>query len=237
MQNQRKGDELVNGKIKVLLIAAAVIVALAVGPIIVKAATDGEVDLYGDLYAQLQAALERIGILEARVAELEAERGETEEGEPTEAPADDPAADEPEGDSPEEPSLPASGEGSEPGDSHPAVPPEPEPYVNPYAHLTLDGVHVCTIDGVAHFARWLFNTGGANIGLVADMIAADKAICFTESEKIKIEDYLTSDNITYTVTALHVDPLFDQIVAGKIFSSRTKAMEYINSVIAGDIIP
>ena len=119
----------------------------------------------------------------------------------------------------------------------PNEPPAPEPEVNPYRNCTLAGVHTCTIDGIAHFGKWLINVGGADLGRFCGMVTSEGIICFTDREKDRTESYLTGEGIDFTTTPIPVDPLLCEIVAGKVFGSRTDAIKYIESVIAGDIKP
>jgi hypothetical protein len=233
-------------KRKALVIAFAAIAILLLSPFAVKAATGGEIDLYAmlqELFTRVEAQDELLADQAAQIeaqgtemAELKDRLAAVEAQEPSAPPASDPGN---------------SGGGSggstpDPG-PNPAPEPDPEPEpdpapapekINPYRNCTLDGVHVCTIDGMAHFGKWLIDVGGTEIERLSGIVAVDgKVICFTNREKDRAEAYLTGEGIAFTTTPIPVDPLLYEIVAGKVFGSRTDAIKYIESVIAGDIKP
>ena len=232
-------------KRKALVIAFAAIAILLLSPFAVKAATGGEIDLYAmlqELFTRVEAQDELLADQAAQIeaqgtemAELKDRLAAVEAQEPSAPPASDPGN---------------SGGGSggstpDPG-PNPAPEPDPEPEpdpapapekINPYRNCTLDGVHVCTIDGMAHFGKWLINVGGADLGRFCGMVTSEGIICFTDREKDRTESYLTGEGIDFTTTPIPVDPLLYEIVAGKVFDSRTDAINYIESVIAGDTKP
>lgn len=218
-------------KRKALVIAFAAIAILLLSPFAVKAATGGEIDLYAmlqELFTRVEAQDE---LLAEQAAQLEAQSAEMAELKERVAAVE---TQEP----PEPPNNPGNGSSTDPApEPPPNEPPAPEPEVNPYRNCTLAGVHTCTIDGIAHFGKWLINVGGADLGRFCGMVTSEGIICFTDREKDRTESYLTGEGIDFTTTPIPVDPLLYEIVAGKVFGSRTDAIKYIESVIAGDIKP
>ena len=219
-------------KRKALTITVAVIAVLLLSPFAVKAATGGEIDLYAmlqELFSRVEAQDELIA---EQAAQLEAQSAEMAELKERVAAVE---TQEP----PEPPNNPGNGSSTDPApEPPPNEPPAPEPEVNPYRNCTLAGVHTCTIDGIAHFGKWLIDVGGTEIERLSGIVAVDgKVICFTNREKDRAEAYLTGEGIAFTTTPIPVDPLLCEIVAGKVFGSRTDAIKYIESVIAGDIKP
>lgn len=230
-------------KRRAITITVAVIAVLLLSPLAVKAATGGEIDLYAmlqELFSRIEAQDELIA---EQAAQLEAQSAEMAELKERVAAVEE--TQEP----PEPPDDPGNGGGSGSGSSAPNDPtpneppaptpnePEPEPEVNPYRNCTLAGVHVCTLDGVAHFGKWLIDAGGADLGRPCGMVTGEGIICFTDREKDRMESYLTGEGIDFTTTPIPVDPLLYEIVAGKVLGSRTDAINYIEAVIAGDIKP
>lgn len=218
-------------KRKALTITVAVIAVLLLSPFAVKAATGGEIDLYAmlqELFSRVEAQDELIA---EQAAQLEAQSAEMAELKERVAAVE---TQEP----PEPPNNPGNGSSTDPApEPPPNEPPAPEPEVNPYRNCTLAGVHTCTIDGIAHFGKWLINVGGADLGRFCGMVTSEGIICFTDREKDRTESYLTGEGIDFTTTPIPVDPLLCEIVAGKVFDSRTDAINYIESVIAGDTKP
>lgn len=224
---------IIRKKIAAIIILSLIILLLS--PFAVKAATDGEVDLYAmiaELFARTEAQEARIAELEADVAEqqqkiAELEQGGAVEGEEKGAgggtedpPAPPPQQPEPEPDLDPEPEP----DPEPPKEPDPPAPPPPPP--NPYADLSLSGVHVVMIDYRAAFGEW---------GIEAEN--GETYICFSEKEKNLYESRLSEQGIGFTVKDLSVDPRLYEITAGKKFGSRTEVINYIEAVIAGEITP
>lgn len=227
-----------NKKIKIVLVVMAAVAALALAPVAIKAATDGEVDIYADLLEMLAVLSGRVSSLEAEVAELKAEKAEREaaEEEPEEPPAD-PQEPEEQGGGSEGGSPPVDGDPPPDGDP----PAEPEPQVNPYAHLNIDHLQICTIDGVPHFGIYRIEADfPAPSSHRYYPVRDDGAvICFTERDKDRTVAWLIGDELEYTIKPIHVDPLIYEIIKGKKFYDHgpEEARLYINKVIAGEIKP
>ena len=224
-------------KRKAFVIAFTVIAVLLLSPFAVKAATGGEIDLYAmlqELFTRVEAQDELIADQAAQIeaqgaemAELKDRLAAVEAQEPSAPPAGDPGN-----------SGGGSGGSTPDPEPNPAPEPDPEPEeINPYRNCTLTGVHVCTIDGVAHFGKWLIDAGVAEIRRFHGVVVDGKILCFTDREKDRAEAYLTGEGIDFTTTPIPVDPLLYEIVAGKVFGSRTDAIKHIEAVIAGDIKP
>ena len=111
---------------------------------------------------------------------------------------------------------------------------EPEPEPNPYANASLSGVYIATIDGVVHYGKWFIEPKEELEGRLVERLIDGGLVCFTERERDRYEAQLDEDEIEYTTSSLYVDPLLYEIVEGKTFSSRSEAIAYIESVIAGD---
>lgn len=196
-------DFAVKRKALVIAFAAAAIAILLLSPFAVKAATGGEVDIYAELVAQLHAALERIGVLEAKVAELEdaLEAREPEEPEP-------PAEPEPELEEPEEPRdpqppgepLPTGDSGStEPESTEPES--EPEPKGNPYEHLSLDGINIGVVLSGGQ-SEVIFESEGEIDPLFYQIVAGK---CFGSA----------TDAISYIESHIYNKPFYPQNTLGR----------------------
>jgi len=259
---------------KTIAIVAVVLIVLIATPVIVKAATDGEVDLYAmivELFTRVEAqeakSTEQESELEAlrqRVAELEGEIGE-EEGDEAEGsgagewpqeqepaapaptdpdPGSDPAPEQPGGEDGGQDPAPAQPDPEFTLDPDPEPEPDPTPTppsLNPYADLSLDGVHIIMVDGRAMFGRWLvaFNVAEAQnnherlmIGFFG-VLTSEGIVAFNDGDLEACQERLTHFGIPFTVSEIYIDPRFYEIVEGKTFESRTKAIDYIESVIAG----
>ena len=189
---------------KRLLVIITVLAVLLAAPVVVKAATEGEVDLYQmviDLLTRVDEQEGEIAILTAKIDELE-EGNITPEPEPEPEPEPDPI-------------------------------PEPEP--NPYAHLNVNDVHVATGDYEILFARWRLDVGDYKdpTGRL-DIRDGGYVLAFVQAELDLAEGILGEEEVDYTVTDLHVDPLFYQMVDGVKIGSRSEAIAYIEAKIAGN---
>lgn len=223
---------------KTAIIAAIVLIALLASPVVVKAATDGEVDLYAmimELFARVEEqevkTVEqdvRVTEQEARLAEQDARIAE-QKAELTELrqiiaelPAPMPPATPP-------PPVP------EP-ESEPTPPPPPLPPPNPYRNCTLSGVHVATLGDTAYFGKWLIDVGGVDVSMIALPIITTREglVCFTDQARDISESRLTDAKIHFSMSAIPIDPLLVQMVAGKKFGSRTEAINYIEAKIRGE---
>jgi len=218
--------------LEVTAVAVLVLTFLLAGPAVVKAATDGDVDLYqmiADLLTKVDEQEEEIGQMQERIDELE---GQVEEQTTPPGPEPEPIEEDPTEPEPDpEPALPPE------DDPEPAPEPEPEPEPNPYAHLSLDDVHAAMIDYDAVFGKWQIKVNekiDENVALfLADYVFSDAKVIYTEKElgheKEKLADYGIAD---YIITELHVDPLFYEIVEGKTFGSRSDVIAYLDSRIS-----
>ena len=228
-------------KRKGIIIAIAVFLLLMT-PFAVKAATDGEVDLYAMIF-NLETRVDEMETenkeLQDRVAELE---GTTQEPltettaettteiivkEPTQEPAPVKTT---------EPTTTTTDTTTITTEPEPVVETEPiaepEP-VNPYANVTLSGVNLCTVDGVVHFSEWLIKWDDADVDIIRlDGVPTTNGIESIDWDKNRNESELVKMNVEYTITPIYVDPLLKEMVAGKTFGSRTEAINYIESKIA-----
>ena len=215
-----------------LSIGLVVLILLLLAPFIVKAATDGEVDIYAMVF-NLEARVDRLEAekeeLQDRVAELEddTETAITEEGHQEEYREDDVE------------SLGATKEPAtkEPASKEPTTAEEPrdeesEP-VSPYKGLSLSGVHVATMDGKVAFGQWEIIIDDEFDKIETESLGAVDGIiiCYTEAERQAIENTLTQKDLSYMVRKLGVDPLLVEMVKGKTFGSRSEAIAYIESKI------
>ena len=229
------------------IIIAVTVFLLLMTPFAVKAATDGEVDLYAMIF-NLETRVDEVEAenkeLQDRVAELE---GATQEPdtettsetttetiteEPTQEPTQEPAPAKT-----TEPTTTTTDTTTTTTEPEPVVEPEPiiepEP-VNPYADVTLSGVHVATYSSVAVFGKWSVNIGVAEVdpSAMPGILIGSAVICFTDQEKEMTESKLANMGIPFTTSAIPIDTLLYEIVAGKTFGSRTEAINYIESKIA-----
>lgn len=134
---------------KIFLIAAIILIVLFVSPLAVKAATDGEVEIYA-MVAELFARVESLEAEnEGLRTEVDSLKGQLEQASLSSEDGGQTA----EMGTLSEPVNPVN----EPVQTTSEPEPEPEPPPpppNPYANCSLSGVHVCTIDGVCHFGKW-----------------------------------------------------------------------------------
>jgi len=201
---------------KRLLVIITVLAVLLAAPVVVKAATEGEVDLYQmviDLLTRVDEQEGEIAILTAKIDELE-EGTVTLEPEPAPEPEPEPI-------------------------QEPETPPEPEPIQepepNPYAHLNVNDVHVATGDYEILFARWRLDVGDyKDESLRLYVYDGGYVLAFTQAELDLAEGILGEEGVDYTVSDLHVDPLFYQMVDGVKIGSRSEAIAYIEAKIAGN---
>lgn len=218
---------------RLLLIIAIAVTVLLIAPVVVKAATGGEVDLYAmiqDLFVRIEEQDDEIAQLKDRIDELETELEGAEEPEPE--PEPEPGGTE----------EPAPIPDTEPAPQEPE--PEPKEPVNPYAHLSLDGVHVASRGYYAVFGLWEIDLGTTDIDLRVQpwkglaykgyVPTNGKLIAYDEGELTRIKDDLGSLDIEYTIADLDVDPLFHEMTDGVKIGSRTDVINYIESKIAGD---
>lgn len=198
---------------KRLLVIITVLAVLLTAPVVVKAATEGEVDLYQmviDLLTRVDEQEGEIAILTAKIDELE-EGTVTPEPEPAPEPEPEPI-------------------------QEPETPPEPEPIQepepNPYAHLNVNDVHVATGDYEILFARWRLDVGDyKDESLRLYVYDGGYVLAFTQAELDLAEGILGEEGVDYTVSDLHVDPLFYQMVDGVKIGSRSEAIAYIEAKI------
>lgn len=214
---------------KTAITIAIVIAILLISPLAVKAATDGEVDLYAmvtELFVRVENLEAENEDLRAKVDDLTGQLGQVSQGDGSELNVtgeEEPASDS--GNLTNEPIQPASEPEPEPA-NEPEKTTEPEPPPpNPYKDLSLSGVHVAMIDYRAAFGEWEITANG------------ETTICFSSKEKDHYEARYTEQEIEFTTKSLSVDSRLYDITAGKKFGSRTEVINYIESVIAGTIQP
>lgn len=203
---------------RLLVITSIALIILLVAPLGVKAATGGEVDLYqmvADLLFRIGQQEEEMERMQARINELEQQLNQ-EPTEPTEEPITEPEEN-PDPVPPQEPE------------------PEPEPEPNRYSHLKLEDVYVSMSNYKAAFAKWRIDINEElddKQRMLYSEYMLGKVHVATEKELEFHEKKLEQIGITdYTITELHVDPLFYEIVEGKTFGSRSDVLAYLDAVI------
>jgi len=205
-------------------VAVLVLTFLLAGPAVVKAATDGDVDLYqmiADLLTRVDEQEEEIGQMQAKIVELEGqleEQAVPAESEPEPAPAPEP-------------------------DPEPEPAPAPDPEPNPYAHLSLDGIKVITIDYRAAFSRWSIEFDEENRAKAeqARYKLTDDGklfVCTNREVETLHLDSITADldekGVAYTVKDVSIDPLFWDMTRDVRLPTIEEALDYIESKITGE---
>lgn len=98
-------------------------------------------------------------------------------------------------------------------------------------------MRICTIDGIAHYARWLIRVKLGNRHHPFDFDESG-ILCFTEKELERAEAYLKDQGISYKIDELPAPPGFEKTI-GVRYSSRTEAIKHIRDGIEPEsmIIP
>ena len=96
--------------------------------------------------------------------------------------------------------------------------PEREPLPQPETEA-----NICTIDGVVHFAKWVFK---ANIKTQFHH-TKEGIICFTERERDSVKKFLDQAGEKYTLEEIPVDKEAEEKCRDMKYSSRSEALEHI----------
>lgn len=86
-------------------------------------------------------------------------------------------------------------------------------------------MRICTIDGIAHYARWLIRVKLGNRHHPFDFDESG-ILCFTEKELERAEAYLKDQGISYKIDELPAPPGFEKTVGVK-YASRSEAIRHI----------
>lgn len=236
-------NKLSRGK-KIAAFITITLFIVLISPVAIRAATDGEVDVYGELIARIQQLETENAILRNLLGnllaadqpkELEEAGQEAQAGGPTEPEL---LAQEEGGSEPDPEPEPEPEPEPDPEPEPPDEPPPPPPPPNPYADLSLSGVHVAMIDYRAVFGKYKIVVSDPGATDMSHFYPIDgDIICFTDEDKGVFEERLIEGGATFETKSLSVDPRLYEITDGKKFGSRTEVINYIEKVIAGEIKP
>ena len=88
-------------------------------------------------------------------------------------------------------------------------------------------MNFCTIDGVAHFGRWLLRCKVEREVEITHHVTDEGIICYTEKERERAERWLKDKGIEYKAEELPINPILEEKAEGIKYTSRSEALAHL----------